>query len=359
MRNYLIIIALFLVSLTQAQIMLPAYQAIQYRRNILPTITTSAVTSIASTTAVSGGTIISDGGSAVTVSGVCWSTTSGPTIALATKTTDGLAIGTFISSLSGLNPNTTYYVVAYATNGVGTAYGTEVSFRTSCLSCAILSDIDGNAYDTMTFGGSCWMQENLNVSKYTDGTPIPQVTDINAWNNLTTGAWCYYNNDPVNGAVYGKLYNWYAVAGIYDAASYTNPALRKKLAPTGWHVPSWSEWWNAAVVWYGGGYFVSGGRMKESGTIHWLDPNSNATNSTCFSGLPGGHRRGDGYLNSSGFQRITEYGVWWSSSIASLNNPNPEDYAQAYFLTNTSNGFNSSSAFDLSKNGFSIRCMKD
>ena len=70
---------------------------------------------------------------------------------------------------------------------------------------------------------------------YRDGTPIPQVTDPTAWANLTTGAWCYYNNDPANGAIYGKLYNWYAVAGIHDAASLNNPSLRKQFAPQGWH----------------------------------------------------------------------------------------------------------------------------
>ena len=351
MRNYLIIIALFLVSLTQAQIMLPAYQAIQYRRNILPTITTSAVTSIASTTAVSGGTIISDGGSAVTVSGVCWSTTSGPTIALATKTTDGLAIGTFISSLSGLNPNTTYYVVAYATNGVGTAYGTEVSFRTSCLSCAILTDVDGNSYNAISFPSSnCWMQTNLNVSKYSDGTTIPQVTDQLVWNNLTTGAWCYYNNDPANGAVYGKLYNWYAVAGIYDAASYTNPALRKKLAPTGWHVPSWSEWWNEALGnGNGGGYFTSGGPLKETGTTHWIDPNTSATNNVCFTAIPGGFRR-------NSFQKIGEMANWWSSSPSDLNTLS---FAQSYYVVNFSNGFGTDGSPNYSSQGKSVRCMKD
>lgn len=91
-----------------------------------------------------------------------------------------------------------------------------------------VSDADGNIYQTVTICNQTWTKSNLNVSKYSDGTPIPQVTDPIAWQNLTTGAWCYNNNDTANGVVYGKLYNWYAVAGIYDAASASNPALRKK-----------------------------------------------------------------------------------------------------------------------------------
>jgi uncharacterized protein (TIGR02145 family) len=105
-----------------------------------------------------------------------------------------------------------------------------------------VTDIDGDQYNSVIIGTQEWQKENLNVSKYSDGTPIPQVTNASNWASLSTGAWCYYNNDPANGAIYGKLYNWYAVAGIHDAASLTNPDLRKKLAPTGWHIPTDTEW---------------------------------------------------------------------------------------------------------------------
>ena len=79
----------------------------------------------------------------------------------------------------------------------------------------------------VTIGRQTWMQKNLNVSKYRDGTPIPQVTDPKKWANLKTGAWCYYDNKTANGTIYGKLYNWYAVAGIYNGASLANKSLRK------------------------------------------------------------------------------------------------------------------------------------
>jgi len=91
----------------------------------------------------------------------------------------------------------------------------------------------------VTIGTQTWTSKNLDVATYSDGTVIPQVTDQTAWANLTTGAWCYYNNDAANGTTYGKLYNWCAVAGIHD----TDPdTLNKKLAPTGWHVPTDDEW---------------------------------------------------------------------------------------------------------------------
>lgn len=133
-----------------------------------------------------------------------------------------------------------------------------------------------------------WATKNLDVTTYNDGTPIPQVTDPTAWANLTTGAWCYYNNYAANNATYGKLYNWYAAAGIYDAASLANPALRKKLAPTGYHVPTDAEW--TILTTCLGGESVAGGKMKSTGTSLWTAPNTAATNSSGFTGLPGGCR---------------------------------------------------------------------
>lgn len=159
----------------------------------------------------------------------------------------------------------------------------------------------------VTICSQTWATRNLGVTTYSDGTVIPQVTDQTQWANLTTGAWCYYNNDPANDAVYGKLYNWYAAAGIYDAASLANPALRKKLAPTGWHVPTDAEWTTLTTCL--GGITIAGGKMKETGTAHWQSPNQDATNSSGFTGLPGGYR-----FSYGSFNFIGNYGFWWSSS---------------------------------------------
>lgn len=264
----------------------------------LPTLTSTAASSITTTTAVSGGSISSDGGATVTARGVCWSTSATPTIALSTKTTDGTGTGVFTSNVTGLTANTTYHVRAYATNSVGTVYGNEINFVTTTASlCGNTNDIDGNIYSSITIGTQCWLQKNLNVSKYRNGDLIPQVTDPTAWAALTTGAWCYYNNDPANGATYGKLYNWYAV---HDP---------RGLAPTGYHVASDTEW--LALTSYLGGLLSSGGKMKETGTTHWITPNTGATNSSGFTAIPSGFlgSAGLGFIANSGYE-----GRWWCST---------------------------------------------
>ena len=215
-----------------------------------------------------------------------------------------------------------------------------------------VTDIDGNTYQSVTNCGLTFTKQNLNVSKYSDGTPIPQVTDPTLWGNLTTGAWCYYNNDPANGAVYGKLYNWYAAAGIYDAASASNPALRKKLAPTGWHIPTDGEWSSLINCLDpnadGGNNFANtaGGKMKSTGTSLWQSPNTAATNESGFTGLPGGYRS-----NYGAFYDVGNGGDWWSSS--------------EYFTTFARNRYLSYSYGNANRNygnkedGFSVRCLRD
>jgi uncharacterized protein (TIGR02145 family) len=157
-----------------------------------------------------------------------------------------------------------------------------------------VTDIDGNTYLPVTICNQTWTKSNLNVSHYRNGDEIPQVTDPTQWANLTTGAWCYYNNDPANGAIYGKMYNWYAV---------NDP---RGLAPQGWHVPTDTEW--NTLIYCLGGNTVAGGKMKEVGTTYWSTPNLGATNSSRFTGLPGGQR------NYFGNFETIQIGSWWSSS---------------------------------------------
>lgn len=139
MRYYIVPLFIIIFHAAAAQITLPSYQAVQYRGGGLPTVTTTAISSITIEAAASGGSISSDGSSSITAKGVCWNTSSGPTIALSTKTSDGTGTGSFSSSLSSLSPGVTYYVRAYATNINGTSYGNEVSFITTNLAI-------GNAY---------------------------------------------------------------------------------------------------------------------------------------------------------------------------------------------------------------------
>lgn len=141
-----------------------------------------------------------------------------------------------------------------------------------------------------------WMTKNLDVTTYRNGDAIPKVTSNAAWTALTTGAYCYYNNDSTTyAATYGKLYNWYAV---------NDP---RGLAPEGWHIPTDFEWTTLGNCL--GGQSVAGGPMKENGTTHWLTPNTAGTNISGFIGLPGGYRSSVG-----NFDDLSEYGLWWGST---------------------------------------------
>ncbi|MFN5355898.1 MAG: hypothetical protein ACK5CT_04715, partial [Bacteroidota bacterium] len=144
---------------------------------------TGTASAITNSTATVSATVQSDGGSAVTVRGLCWSTTSKPTIALPTKTVNGSGTGSYSGNLSGLASATKYYVRAYATNALGTAYGQELVFSTTNLTV----DIDGNVYDTVVIGTQVWMSKNLRVSKYRNGDAIPTGLSDASWSATTSG----------------------------------------------------------------------------------------------------------------------------------------------------------------------------
>lgn len=305
---------------------------------VVPTLITSVASSITASNASSGGNVSTDGGAAVTVKGVVWSTSQNPTVALSTKTLNGSGIGTFTSSITGLSANTTYYVRAYATNSVGTAYGNQISFSTIAPITSV-TDIDGNTYPVVQICSQIWMAKNLNVGKYRNGDVIPQVQDPTQWANLTTGAWCYYANQTANGTVYGKLYNWYAVNDS------------RGLAPTGWHVSTNPEW--NILETCAGGFSNAGHNLREAGTTHWQPTNANATNSVGFTALPGGWRNSGGITD---FEKITQWGTWWTSS-GSVTDPNFKinrllTYFQSYI------GYNEGIGTDL-RSGYSVRCVKD
>jgi uncharacterized protein (TIGR02145 family) len=198
----------------------------------------------------------------------------------------------------------------------------------------------------VTIGTQIWQTTNLDVTTYRDGTPIPQVSDPTQWSNLTTGAWCYNNNNSANGAIYGKLYNWYAVAGIHDNDPNTP---NKILAPTGWHVPSDAEW--ITLINYldpnanGGSTSPNnaGGKLKSTSNL-WFSPNTAATNSSGFIGLPAGWRNVVG-----GFLNIGASGDWWSLSEANTTNAWGVDVN--YLLSDATRG-------NYGKNGgLSVRCI--
>ena len=185
---------------------------------------------------------------------------------------------------------------------------------------------------TIVIGTQQWMEKNLDVLTYRNGDVIPQVTDATAWAGLTTGAWCWYSNSADNGAIYGKLYNWYAV---------NDP---RGLAPQGWHIPTDEEWTTLKSLL--GGELVAGGKMKTTGTTRWTTPNTSATNECGFAGLPGGIR------NTSGtFVDVGVSGYWWSASEISSTD------AWGRYLLNFSGRLLENSL--NKKNGFSVRCLRD
>ena len=190
--------------------------------------------------------------------------------------------------------------------------------------------MDGNVYATITIGTQEWMAENLRTSKYNDGSNIPHVSDNTSWENLTTGAYCWYDNDQAYEIPFGKLYNWFAVNNANG------------LCPDGWHIPDDSEW--STLVNFLGGASSAGGAMKATGFKHWEFQNIGATNSSGFSGLPG-IRDTDGDFPFQGF-----LGYWWSATDAGSN-------AGDMGLFYDSAGVNQAS--DDKNYGFWVRCLKN
>jgi uncharacterized protein (TIGR02145 family) len=198
-----------------------------------------------------------------------------------------------------------------------------------------MTDQEGNTYKTITIGTQTWMAENLRVTKYRNGDPIPNVKDNAAWIALTTGAYSNYDNttDKNKIATYGRLYNWFAVDDS------------RNLAPEGWHVATDEEWITLAT--FLGGINTAGSKMKETGNTHWNSPNTDATNESGFSAVPLGLRRNtDGVFNDQGVN-----GYWWSSTAYSTF------YARSRNLVNNLPNFYRGSYYR--EGGFAVRLIKD
>lgn len=295
----------------------------------LPSVTTTAITGVSTTSANCGGNAISTGGSAITARGICWSTTPSPTI-LNSITNEGTITGAFTSKITGLVSGTNYYLRAYVTNAAGTNYGTEVSITTTTP-----VTYDGFTYNTTLIGTQTWMVENLRTTHYRNGDIIPNVTNNAAWAALTSGAQCTYNNtisvDSINR--FGRLYNFYAVTDI------------RNIAPVGWHIPTDVEW--NTLKNYLGGSAVAAGKLKETGTFNWFSPNTGATNETGFTALPGGYR----YYNDGTFKSIGKDGCLWSSSEDTVIGP--------YIWYLYSYGSDLRSDYSNKSDGYSVRCVRD
>jgi uncharacterized protein (TIGR02145 family) len=311
------------------------------KKEFVPTLTTTDITNITSTSVISGGTITDEGSSPVIARGVCWNKMSNPTVE-DNKTVDNAGIGTFNSSITGLSNNITYYLRSYATNGAGTSYGNELSFILWMnVPGPSITDADGNSYYSVKIGVQIWMAKNLNTTKYNDISLIPNLTINSEWEaeEGTTGhngAYCWYDNDAATyKTAYGAFYNWYAVN-------------TGKLCPVGWHIPSDAEW--TVLVNYLGGEYVAGDKLKEAGQIHWYgvySGQSTATNESGFTALGGGHRT---YYGA--YEKIGTIGLWWSATSSDATGA--VGCGMSYGDTDV--GINGPRN---KKEGYSVRCIKD
>ena len=228
-----------------------------------------------------------------------------------------------------------------------------------------VTDQDGNTYDYLTYGDQVWTVDNAEMVTYRDGTPIPQVTDNTEWNNLSTGAWAYYDNDPTK----PKLYNWYAVMGIHDTDTSTP---NKEFAPEGWHVPSNDEWTTLENYLIANGYNYDGttteNRIAKSmaSTTAW---NSSTTagapgndqslnNSSGFNAFPVGLRNDNDGTSGSSFHDEGSYAVFWSSTESNTT-ANNGWYVWGRFLVYNNINLADGNGFFLKQDGFSVRFVRD
>jgi uncharacterized protein (TIGR02145 family) len=310
------------------------------------TVITKAVSEITYHSAVSG--VEWQGGDENTVEGgICYSTEPNPTSSDNVSTFDidrkETASKLWISQLA---PDETYYLRAYLINfngsSIKTFYGSEFEFTTlpfdktihfnPALTYGLVSDIEGNSYNTIHIGTQEWMAENLRTTRLNDNTPIAKITFDVPWSYINTPGYNWYDNDSVTyKTTFGARYNWYAVN-------------TGKLCPAGWHAPSDDEW-ETMCVFLGGPDFAAG-KLKETGTYHWDSlnewdpPNEAASNESGFTALPG-------LVSGS-------YGGWWSTTRM---NPNDPPVVWCYYLFNSTSKLYRSEVSGM--NDQSVRCIKD
>jgi uncharacterized protein (TIGR02145 family) len=209
-----------------------------------------------------------------------------------------------------------------------------IFFNYALIAQGTVTDIDGNVYHSVTIGTQTWLKENLKTTRYNNGdvigTTFPVTLDITS-ESKPKYQWAYDSNES-SVATYGRLYTWYAASDS------------RNVCPTGWHIPTDAEW--SALFTYLGGESIAGGKLKETGTNHWISPNAAATNETGFTALPSGTRTNSGTFLFIGFNS-----QWWRSTEYDTNNAYTWNvsYDQAFIGHS-----------DFSKkSGFSVRCIKD
>jgi len=236
-----------------------------------------------------------------------------------------------------------YRITAVDSGGIESVFSNE--FFSTTAETGTVTDIDGNAYQTVKIGDQWWMAENLKVTHYRNGEALPNITDNSEWNNLTTGAYCNYNNDVNNSLNYGSLYNWYSVNDS------------RNIAPEGWHVPTDDEYKQLEMYLgmsqsdansTGDRGTNEGSKLKETGTTHWPIPNTDATNEIGFTALPGGYRGGMG----SGYYYLGFSTFFWSSTEYDISSAWDRTMSHDHSEIRRYNS-------EIKEKGFSVRCVKD
>lgn len=218
---------------------------------------------------------------------------------------------------------------------------TEIKFNPD-LTYGTMADQDGNTYKTIVIGTQAWMAENLRTIHYRNGDPIPNVTGGKAWVDLTSGAYCNYNNDAKYSEIYGRLYNLYSVLD------------NRNIAPPGWHVPSYDDWLTMLLL-LDPQYVVNCGlsneaglKLKETGWTHWDNMGEQGTNETGFTAIPGGIR--EPYSNGSSWF-LSGFGTWWNSDSAPMG--------MSSIINDMRGGTCSPYTGRNYKSGYSVRLVKD
>jgi len=231
----------------------------------------------------------------------------------------------------------------------------NISMAKPCPGVPTVTDIDGNVYHTVLIGNKCWMRENMNATRYADGTPLVDGTGVgDITMDFHTKYWFNYNDDPFYSLTYGKLYTGSAVMnGVFpyggDSLTYQG------ICPDGWHVSSDREWMRmeallgmgADTLHFGWRGYFEGAELKEADTIHWLlNYNYASTNELGFTALPAGVRISDGT-----FRDINETTAWWVAYTTGSSS----------LIFRALSGFNYSVARELdgTHTGSSCRCVKD
>lgn len=297
----------------------------------VPQINTTLISEITKTTAKSGGSFEKVGNASIIDKGICWGTVQNPSIT-GNKTAFGTGVTDFAFTITGLLPNTCYYVRAYVINNKDTVYGQQRTFVT--YSNNAIYDIDNNIYNVVEIGTQVWMKEDLRTTHYSNGDLILTASFTSSLNheNMPKYLWTFQDND-INISKVSRLYTWYAATDS------------RGVCPVGWHIPNESDW--DLLTSYLGGQTVAGGKMKESGTIHWDQNHIESSNESGFTALSVGYQRADGYTVIPYYTGV----FYWSSTEANSES--------AWIRKLESHNTYIGKFYQSKKNGFTCRCIKD